>query len=240
MSRALIVASGTGPEEPRHVGDALMQYWLLRSRGLSDAEIVLVLPSWALAGHAGAPAVRSEVGGPNLRRGVVPDLAISELAPLHIADYLDGGRGSLQAYVYVSGHGDEAGVKLSGRRDRLTGDDLSAALDSLKASHRGDVAMTAVIEGCRPDSFLDALGKEADATVLSAASRGEASFATEYDNRTGTWLADEFTTQLTNLVADEPPASAAHLLARLREEVDGSEPQLTGDTSRSLWELVPG
>jgi glycosylphosphatidylinositol transamidase (GPIT) subunit GPI8 len=238
-ARALIVAGGEGAEEPRHVADALMQYWLLRSRGLSDAEIVLVLPAWALVGPAGPPVVRSEVNGPNLRRGAVADLPISEFAPNRIAEHLEGGRGSLQAYVYVSGHGDGAGVKLAAPAERLTGSDLASALDLLKASHGGEVTMTAVIEGCRPDSFLDALAAEPDATVLSAAARGESSFATEYDRRSGTWLADEFTTEMTRLVRERPRIETARLLSLLRESVRDSAPQLAGKADRSIGKLVP-
>jgi Peptidase C13 family len=240
-ARALVVGTGADPGEPRHVADALLQYRLLRSRGLSDAEIVLALPAWTLDGPGGRPVVRARVGGPDLLAGATVDLGVSELDPARIAERLDAGGGSLQAYVYLSGHGDETGIRLADDRpEPLSGGQLAAALKSLRASHDGDATLTTVVEDCEPDSFLDALSGQPGATVLTAAARGESSFATEYDRRTGTWLADRFTTELTRLLGGEQPTDAGRLLKLLRESVPDSRPQLAGEQGLPVDRLVPG
>lgn len=238
--RALVVAADRGSGEPRHVADALMQYRLLLSRGLTDDEIALVLPAWAAGGPGGAPAVRAAIGGPDLRSGATVDLVVSELDPDRIVRHLEAGGDALQAYVFLSGHGDRTGMRLTDTQPVLDGGHLATALEALQDGRSGKVTLTAVIEGCEPDSFLDALGDRPGAAVLTAAARGRSSFATEYDPQARTWLADEFTSALSHILAADPPASASGLLEVLSDRVRDSEPQLSAPPELTVDELVPG
>lgn len=237
--RALVVAADRGPAEPRHVADALMQYHLLRSRGLTDAQIQLALPAWAIGGPDGAPVVRARVGGPDLRAGAEVDLAVSSLDPERIGSLLDPGKGPAQIYVFLSGHGDHSGMMLTENGPLIDGSHVAKALERLRAATGEEVAFTVVIEACEPDTFLDALEGEPGAAVLTASQRGRNSYATEFDRESGTWLADEFTTALTELVSTGSPGDASELLARLRAAVRDSEPQLAAEPGLTVAELIP-
>ncbi len=176
-TKALIVTASAGWDNYRHQADALARYQLLKARGLTDDDIIMIgaddiadHPDNALPGQ-----VRNVPGGPDVYAGVVYDYGI-EVTPRQLADIIAGrvtdaaptvleldARTNL--YVYLAGHGGLIGVVFGAENveQGLTGSGLSiyepAMLrDSLCALRAADGVRRVLVEveSCHAGVFGDA------------------------------------------------------------------------------------
>lgn len=180
---AVIAALSSGFANYRHQADALRQYRLLRSNGVPDDHIVLVLADDVAAAQQNPlpGIVRNELGGPDLRKGAEIDYRLP-LTPLQLADII-AGRASAATpqvvhtsdasnlYVYLVGHGGPKGIAI-GATSASQGQGLGqaggaatvfspallrSALCSLSSSGRLRRALIA-IESCNGGVFGEASG----------------------------------------------------------------------------------
>lgn len=215
--RALVVAGA----EQRFVSDALEQYALLRERGLTGDQITLALPRNLQATYAGDP-----------RLGGDPVDATEEVDTVLMLAALTAGPVPRHGYVYLAGHGDQTGMSLDrAGTARLDG---WALAEVILASAPAGGPTTVVVEACLPDSFLDALGAAPGISVLTAAARGQASYA-EAPPHAG----NEFSRAFTALVREDPALAGPDLALALTGAVRRSDPQFVGLQGAALGELVP-
>jgi len=247
-SWALLVAGSHGWENHRHQADALAQYRLLRSRGVSDSRIVLVAAG-DIAHAADNPkpgTVRQRVGEEDLARDVTVDYSPDQLSGPDVGRILSGRRSPRlpqvidsrrgdNVYVYLAGHGNRRGFQLGldqpvprtgDRYSLLSPRRLRAAIDALAGARRYRRLLVA-IETCNAGVFGPSV-RAPGAALLAAAGARAKSLSANYDPRGATWLADEFSYRLQREVRERPGLglSAAH--HRLRRAVRGSHPRAYG------------
>ena len=174
---AVIAALSSGWTNYRHQADALRQYQILRSNGVPDDHIVLIVAD-DIASAKQNPRkgeVRNEVDGKNLRTNAQIDYDLN-LTAAQFIDILQGTKtaatpvvvestASSNLYVYLAGHGGEFGMMINAKTaaDGLYGDDqwlltpamLRDALCNLRSQNRMRRAVVAV-ESCYGGVFGDA------------------------------------------------------------------------------------
>jgi glycosylphosphatidylinositol transamidase (GPIT) subunit GPI8 len=233
---ALILATTKGWSNYRHQADALAHYNILRSRGVPDDHIVLILAG-DVAGAEANPepgVVRNRVGGKNLAEGVEIDYRLDEIRPADVLAILSGrksarlprvieSRAGDNIDVFLVGHGDRRGLAIEGARGRgayLTPSALARTLSSMYEARRYRRVFVAV-EAC----FGGAMGAELDVPgviLFAGANPRENSVAANYDLPTSAWLADEFAFGLNELASRRARTSMRDLYAFLQRHVEGS------------------
>jgi ABC-type branched-subunit amino acid transport system substrate-binding protein len=251
---ALIAALSSGWSNYRHEADALQQYQRLRSAGVPDDHIVLVLAD-EIADHERnllPGVVRNAPGGVDVRaEGVVDgDLTLTreDLSNILLGrateatpEVLRLSSGS-NLLVYLVGHGGTGGLPigasttaegLSAEGTTLTPADLRGALCALRAEQRLRRGLV-IIESCFSGAFGDAAygGLEAGCedgplegvTLLTAATSREVSFAGAYDAQVRSWVNDSFSRNLFEAGERYPEASLADLYLEAYRATAGSHP----------------
>ena len=241
---ALLVAGSHGWENHRHQADVLAQYRLLRSRGVSDARIVLVAAG-DLAYAAENPkrgTVRQRVGEENLAREVVADYSPDQLGAGDLARILAGQRSERleqvieskardNVYVYLSGHGtrrgfylglDQPSPRTGDRSTLLTPRRLGRAIERTRFRR-----LLVAVEACNAGVFGPSV-RAKGAALLAAAGPHERSLSINYDPKGSTWLADEFSYRLQRAAKERPGLGLDAAYDRLRREVRGSRPRAFG------------
>lgn len=171
---ALVAALSSGWDNYRHQADALRQYWMLRSGGLDDDHIILILaddlhdhPFNALPGQ-----VRNVPDGEDLYAGAEIDYRLDTLSLDDIDRILAGEVGETtpvvlsptagsNLYIYLAGHGGAEGIPLgaqttgeglAGGEQTLAPEQLRARLCDLRAQERARRVLV-VIEACYSGVF---------------------------------------------------------------------------------------
>lgn len=239
---ALLVATSSGWDSYRHQADVLAQYQALRSRGLPDERIVLVLADDLANSHLNPQpgTVTYPEDTANLRLDADIDLTTGALTGDELLAIL-GGRSSPRipdviesgphddVYVFVAGHADERGLQLDGAT--LTAPRLLAQLEEMQRDHRFRHLVVA-LEACNGGGFdgqLDLPG----VAVITAARVDQASYATGYDEHGDVWRADELSLALHHELTSPLDGSFADLVARIAPLVRGSTATVIGDASGS-------
>lgn len=236
---ALILAASSGWENYRHQADALAQYQLLRAHGVDDDRIVLIVAD-DLAADPRNPrpgVVEGRIQGEDLRSDARIDYSPLGLRPGDVLDILRG-RGSEtlptvlrsgpadNIYVYVAGHGGQDGISLNATNARevsgslLTPQALDAALNTMHSEGRYRQILLAV-ESCHAGVLGEALTAP-DALLFAAATPYENSVSTNYRSADGTWLADQFSFELTRAAAERQEITILELYVWLYQRVAGS------------------
>ncbi len=128
---ALVIATSSGWQNYRHQADALADYQMLRSLGLSDDNIILIVAD-DIANHPDNKlpgVVRNEKEGPNVYKDATIDYLLEDITALDLMDILAGeasirvpkvieSTASDNLYVFIVGHGSRNGVFL-GENDLL-------------------------------------------------------------------------------------------------------------------------
>lgn len=174
---AVIAALSSGWENYRHQADALRQYTILRSNGVPDDHIILVVAD-DIAAASQNPLkgqVRNQIDGKNLRSGAEIDYNLSITAE-QLMDVLLGkvsaatptvvqSTESSNLYIYFAGHGGETGIPINAKTtsEGLSGGDQSLltpkllrdALCTLRSENRVRRVFVTV-ESCYGGVFGDA------------------------------------------------------------------------------------
>ncbi len=236
---ALVAALSTGWDNYRHQADALAMYQLLKSRGVPDERIILVLED-DLAGDPRNPdgAVRNVAGGPDLRAGAEIDYRLSQIGPDDLQALLEGqptastpvvlgGGAGDDALVYLVGHGGGEGLHLGaedatgrGGGGYLDAPLLRRALDGRRATDRHR-RLLVVVEACHA-GVLEPGVVAPGALLVAAASPTENSFSANWDAAGGLWRADQFSWELYQTLSADPTRSITALYESLYLNVPGS------------------
>lgn len=253
---ALVAALSTGWENYRHQADALAMYQVLRSRGVPDARIILVVED-DLAGDPRNPdgTVRNVAGGPDLRAGAEIDYRPSQLGRDDLRALLEGrpsaatpavlgGGAGDDALVYLVGHGGVEGLHL-GAED-ATGRGGTGYLDApllrqvFNARRSADRhrRLLVVVEACHA-GVLESGVAAPGALLVAAASPTENSFSANWDAAGGLWRADQFSWELYRSLSADPTRSITEWYTSLYFKVPGSHVTLYNAARFGNPRLVP-
>ena len=245
---ALLVAASSGWENYRHQADVLAQYRRLRDNGVPRDHIIVVMADDVANNpdNPDPPSVPYVPGGPSLYKDFTPDYRVSDMSAQTVLDILAGRKTAAtpkviasspgdDVYVFIAGHGNEAGVDMGlvhealqhGDRDNYIGPSgLASTIASMYASHRYR-RLLAVVEAC-DGGVMGTNVSSPGAMVLSGADTTEDSESANYDEKLSVWLADEFSYDLWKIEGSEPDISLADVHRRLYESVHGSHPTAWG------------
>jgi glycosylphosphatidylinositol transamidase (GPIT) subunit GPI8 len=238
---ALIVAGSSGWENYRHQSDALAQYQLLRSEGVADDHIVLILAD-DIAEAVENPergVVKHDAGGPNLAESVDLDYTLGAVSASDILDILAGRRSARlpeviqsaagdNVYVFMSGHGGIQGLFVGVDRavdqvstgSFLSPEALGKTIGEMQAAGRYRRVLIA-LEMCHGGVMGRALTAPGS-LLISGANANENSLATNYAPDLDAWLADEFAVALTGSAERNPTQTLGQLYRDVYLHVPGS------------------
>lgn len=233
---AFIAATSSGLDYYRHQADALAFYWLLRSRGLSDDRIILMLTDDVKndAGNAYRGEVRDRIGGTDLRAGAKVDYSGDAVTVRNFEDVLlgyseDGNKPVLHTsvesdvLVFVAGEGENGDVSFANSAPltaRKTGKIVSRMYEL--GRYRQLLFLAQLDEGADMFRFM----KSPDAAGLAASSHEEAAMPACYDSTMHLWLTDRFTTSFIRAVSRSKTLSVADTYRRVYLETAGSHVEL--------------
>ena len=239
---AVIVATSSGWENYRHQADALAQYRLLRSNGVSDNRIILIVADDIAHNQNNKEpgTVRNAARGEELYINVQVDYLLNEVNAETLLSILAGQKSASvpkvvestsgdNIYVFIVGHGNQNGVYL-GLNEAIphTDDDFSilkpadlAKTVSSMSDQERYRRMLIVVESCYGGimgSMLDAPGT----LLISSANPFENSLSANYDPLQQIWLANQFPYQFRQIAALNPGISMDELYQSLYIRVNGS------------------
>jgi glycosylphosphatidylinositol transamidase (GPIT) subunit GPI8/ABC-type branched-subunit amino acid transport system substrate-binding protein len=239
---ALIVATSSGWDNYRHQADALAQYRLLRSDGVPDDRIILVLADDIANNQSNIEpgVVRNTIKGEDLYTNVQVDYNLSQITAGKLLAILAGQKSAElpsviesssgdDIFVFIVGHGNANGVYLglngavpvtNAGVSILRPADLAQTVSSMFAQHQYR-RMFIAVESCQGG----VMGTELDTPgvlLLSGANAFEDSLSTNYDSLQHIWLADNFAYQLHQIEALTPGISVNDLYKSLYMSMNGS------------------
>ena len=240
---AVIIATSSGWRNYRHQADALAMYNLLKSNGVEDDKIILLLID-DIAHHEKNRMkgdVHHTVGGKNLREDAVIDYSGMEVAfefevvnvenlknvllgnkTADTHDVLETNEHS-NIFIYIVNHGAPGYIPFS-EGGELTAEEFREIIEEMYKNKKYR-QMFILIEVCFGESM--ALDIETPGVVfLIGASKNEPSFGANYDSEINAWLADDFTYQFLKIVSKEKNISIADLYTNVYERVAGSHVRL--------------
>jgi len=251
----LIVATSSGWDNYRHQADALAQYQIFKSNGVTDDRIILIMEDDLADNPQNAEpgVVRNVAGGPNLYLDVHVDYKLSDVNATDILGILAGrqtdrlpvvvqGTRNDNIYVFMVGHGNSGGVLI----DAVDAGTIVTAIDTYSLASTISTMfqegryrrMFVAVEACHGG----VVGKDiaSPGTIFFAGANAfESSFGANYDGTLDAWLADQFAYQLQHTAVGEPDMTLAGLYASLYKKVSGSHvtaynSQMFGNTEQVL------
>lgn len=228
----------------RHQADALTMYHLVRSQGVPDDHIILLLYD-DIPRHMKNPKpgeVYHSPSGEEVRKNAVPDITGEQVSRDRLISLLSGtgvlpdgkslGSGeNSTVLVYLSSHGSQNGSLVIGEGgEYLSPDEIATIFDEMRKNHRFG-RMLVILESCFSGSVASRVSTEG-VTVLSASAADETSKAAVYDSALSSWISDEFTNQLISLQRSAvPPGTLRHLYQDLYYSVRSSHPMISQSSS---------
>ncbi len=234
--KAVLLASSYGLDRYRHQADALALYHMLRSRGVADDDIVLMMADDVKTdgGNVHRGEVLDRLGGTDLRAGAVVDYSGDEVTRENFRDVLlgspaDGGGPVLRStadtdvLVFISGDVQGSDLTFSGSPPETPGE-FSEVIEKMSESGR-----------CRQLLVLAQLDEGADfcralrsprAVAMTASSHGETATPANYDSALHVWLADRFTAAFIQAASRSRNLSVADVYRRVYLESGGAHVSL--------------
>lgn len=227
-------------ENYRHQADALTMYQQVRSQGVPDDHIILLvyddIPTDARNKKPGE--VYHTPSNEEVRKEAFPDLTGEQVNKRMFLDILTGtgsqaGDPLLKSdenatvLIYLSSHGSPGGdIVVGDGSEYISPKELSGALTEMKESGRFG-RLLLVLESC----FSGVVASEITTpgvVVMTAAAPDETSKAATYDSELSSWLSDEFTSRLITTLRDpEFSGSLRHLHQQMYYHVRSSHPMLS-------------
>lgn len=226
---AVLVAASDGLQNYRHQADVLAQYQVLRSRGVPDSHIVLIMSGDVARAYPGH--VPYYVGGPTLDHDVHIDYRLEQVTAAkfnEILEHLPSGPND-DVYVYIAGHGDEKGVYF-GLNQPIPTPGVTVFTPSALAEAAAAMKyrrLLVAVEACESGALGEDLHSQ-NALLLTAAGPFENSIATNYDTKTQTWLADTFSFALWRAETQHPAETLESLYDRLYDSIAGQHVSIYG------------
>jgi len=226
----------------RHQADALSVYQFVKSRGVSDDHIILlVFDDIPYDKRNKKPNEVFHIPGKEeVRTTAHPDYTGDQVNKQILIDILAGmpdtsDKPVLQStknstvLVYLTSHADSEGNILFGNRDEtMSPEEFSSVIDTMAENERFG-KMLVILESCY-SSATAALVKTPDVVVISASAPDETSKASMYDSELSSWLSNEFTSTLLSLLRESDPSlSLRHLYQNLYYHVRSSHPGIVKD-----------
>ena len=239
---AFIAAISTGWNNYRHQADALAQYQTLRSNGVPDDHIILVLADDLAknASNSEPGVVRNVAGGPNLYANVQIDYRLAEVSAGDLLDILGGKKSaslpkviestaSDNVYAFFVGHGNPSGMLIGGskagqaqqaKESVILPGDLAATVQGMftDARYRRLLIAVETCHGGIEGTQLTSPG----AILFAGANPSESSLGANFDSSLNSWLADQFAYQLFVSGRKTPELTLDALYRHLYETVGGS------------------
>lgn len=216
----VIIASSRGWNNYRHQADALAIYQLLKSRGFSDDDIILILAD-DIAYNENNPYPGKVFRMPTEEdsyKGAVIDYKLEDLSARDLKDILLGNKSERLPVVvkgsptenillFWSGHGRPGSLIWDTDENSITGKFLNETLREM--SEQGNFRkLFAVIEACYAGSIAKECVGIPGVLFMTAANDMETSKAELYDPTWKTYMTNSFTSSIINsLNSDEPRLS---------------------------------
>ncbi len=231
---AFLMATSEGWSNYRHQADVLHAYQLLKSNGLSDDRIVLVLaddlaqsPSNNLPG-----VVRNVPEGENLYEGVKIDYKLKNMTPERIKKIFTGqitnetpvvipSTASDNVFIFTSGHGTPEGMVFEARNEAsLTPEFWQSVFSAMEENQKYRQVFWA-LEACYSGKIGQAISTPG-VMLMTGANPYETSKAHFYDPEIKAWLADKFAYSINNTISEAPNIPFNELYERSYTYVNGS------------------
>lgn len=224
----------------RHQADALTMYEYLKSQGVSDDHIILLIyddiPTDKKNTRPGE--VYHKPGEEEVRKRATPDYIGETVDKTTLTDVLfekveSDGEPLLQSdenstvLVYLSSHGVQGGDLLFGNDSkRITPDEFASIVDKMKEK-KVFGRMLIVLESCFSGVIADSITTPG-VIVMTASAQNETSKAASYDSALSTWLSDEFTTELiSRLKNSDSSVTLRQLYQQIFYHVRSSHPTIS-------------
>jgi ABC-type branched-subunit amino acid transport system substrate-binding protein len=232
--KAFLMAGSKGYTNYRHQSDVLKAYQTLKSRGVTDDDIILVLAD-DIAGSSlnKSPGnVFNDPGGENLYKDVHVDYRLSEITSEILSDIILGNRNASAPVVletsstdnilfFTSGHGVPDGMIFSGREEeRLTPDYWSGIFRQMQEGSRFRRIFWSM-ESCYSGKIGEAITTPG-VLVMTGANPYETSKAYLYESGLGVWLGDKFAYAINHAMATTPAIDFSQLYEQTFSFVNGS------------------
>jgi ABC-type branched-subunit amino acid transport system substrate-binding protein len=232
--KAFLMAGSQGFTNYRHQSDVLKAYQTLKSRGVSDDDIILILAD-DIAGSASNKSpgnVFNDPNGENLYKDVHVDYRLGELTSEILADILLGKQNAsapvvLQTsstdniFFFTSGHGAPDGMVFSGREEEhLTPEYWTSIFGQMHDNNRFRRIFWSM-ESCYSGKIGEAVTTPG-VLIMTGANPYETSKAYLYDDGLGIWLADKFAYSINRAMLNTPEIDFSQLYEQIFSFVNGS------------------
>lgn len=196
-NKAVVIATSSGWKNYRHQADALAFYQLLKSNGLSDNDILLIIAD-DLADEEQNPQpdiIIREIGGNNLYEDVVVDYNLSKLTPKKLKEILLTSFDSTDEdnlLLFWSGHGKPGCLVWNGEDKTVTGEFLNGLISEMSEQKKFR-QLLCIIEACYAGSVAKHCEGTPGVLLMTAANDMETSKAENYNSVWQTYLTNSFT-----------------------------------------------
>lgn len=232
--KAFLMAGSQGYTNYRHQSDVLRAYQTLKSRGVRDDDIILIMTD-DLAGSAlnkSAGNVFNDTNGENLYKDVHVDYHLNEITSETITDIILGNQSasapvvletssSDNIFFFTSGHGTPDGMVFSGREEKhLTPEYWSNIFRQLYEGNRFRRIFWSM-ESCYSGKIGEAITTPG-VLIMTGANPYETSKAFLYEDGLGVWLADKFAYSINRAMITNPEIDFSQLYEQTFSFVNGS------------------
>ena len=234
--KAVIIATSSLWNEYRHQSDALAMYHMLKSNGMDDEDIILMIyddVAWDEKNPKKGD-VHNIPEGPNLRDGAVIDYKEKDITPETLKNVLLGKKTkktpvvlesdrNTNVFVYIVDHGIPEKIRFSHRK-MLNSSELTDTIN-LMSSNKRYRQMFMMVDTCYGESMITKLDAP-NMVFFTGASKNEPSFGATYDFKIKQWLSDEFTKNAMEIIKANPEISIEELYSKTYGKVTGSHVKL--------------
>ncbi len=231
---AFLMATSKDYWNYRHQADVLHTYQILKSNGVDDDHIILVMEDdIAYNKYNNLPGVvRNEVKGPNLYHDLIIDYKMSDLSSEAIFNIFTGTQTAETPVVFntsltdnilifTAGHGSPEGMDIYGeKQETLTPVFWQSVFNTMYEKQKYRLIFW-TIETCYSGATGEAITTPG-VMLMTGANPYETSFACFYDAEARAYLADKFAYSINNSMAVAPNLLFSDLYERCFSYVNGS------------------
>ena len=231
---AFLMATSEGWSNYRHQADVLKTYQLLKSKGVDDDHIILVLADdLANSSSNNKPGVVvNDPNGTNVYQNAKIDYKLNNISSEAIANILTGKQTAATPVVFntlptdnifilTSGHGTPQGMVLEGNNhNSLTPAFWKSVFETMQQKQNFRQVFWA-LEACYSGKIGEAISTPG-VMLMTGANPYETSKAYLYDSDTKVWLADKFAYSINNAISASPNLLFSELYERCFSFVNGS------------------
>lgn len=227
----------------RHQADALTIYQYIKSQGVPDDHIILLIYDDILTDNQNEKKgeVYHEPGTYEVRKGASPDYTGDQVSKQTLLNILSGSRVSENSPVlasdanstvllYLSSHGIPGGTLLfRDGNESMSSYEFSSIIEKM-ANEKKFSQMLIILESCFSGATFAGVTTK-NVTILTASASEETSKSAIYDSELGVWLSDEFTNELISLLQrKKTDATISSLYQELYQNVRSSHPSMKRDS----------